>query len=119
MRKLFPGYYRPTKEEFDELWEKCIFSGNTNVLLHLYRYTPKTRDRLLNILNGFKDRIWIPNQVAYEYQEERLGVITQQLKHYEEIHNVLNENLKTLKSDLQRYKNRYSFVAFIKHKSII
>ena len=73
----------------------------------------------MNILNGFKERIWIPNQVAYEYQEERLGVIPQELKPYEEIHNVLNENLKNLKNDLQRYKNRYSFVAFIKHKSII
>ena len=119
MRKLFSGYYRPTKEEFDELWEKCIFSFDTNVLLHLYRYTPETRDRLLDILNAFKERIWIPHQVAYEYQAERLGVITQQLKPYEEINNLLDENLKKLISVLHKYKNRYSFVTFIEPKSII
>ncbi len=23
MKAIFPGYYRPTDEEFSELWDKC------------------------------------------------------------------------------------------------
>ncbi|MFM2060738.1 MAG: hypothetical protein RLZZ507_408 [Cyanobacteriota bacterium] len=38
MRDLFPGYYQPTEKEFAELWKECIFSFDTNVLLHIYRY---------------------------------------------------------------------------------
>ena len=38
MRDLFPSYYRPTDEEFKELWEKCTFIFDANVLLNLYLY---------------------------------------------------------------------------------
>jgi hypothetical protein len=25
MRELFPGYYRPTQEQFQQMWQECIF----------------------------------------------------------------------------------------------
>ena len=56
MRYLFPGYYQPTEEEFTELWKECIFSFDTNVLLHIYRYSPKTRQRLFDILEKLQER---------------------------------------------------------------
>ncbi|MGZ3645243.1 MAG: hypothetical protein ACXVCM_15485, partial [Ktedonobacteraceae bacterium] len=39
MQELFPGYYRPTKEEFSTMWQQCIFVFDANVLLNIYRYT--------------------------------------------------------------------------------
>jgi hypothetical protein len=38
MHRLLRGYYQPTQEEFDELWEKYIFAFDTNILLNVYRY---------------------------------------------------------------------------------
>ena len=37
MRDLFRGYYKPTSEEFAQIWKKCVFSFDANVLLHKLR----------------------------------------------------------------------------------
>lgn len=62
MRELFPGYYRPTQEEFKQMWQECIFVFDANVLLNIYRYTAKTRGELLAIFEMLKERTWLPHQ---------------------------------------------------------
>lgn len=109
MRDLFPGYYQPTKQEFDELWNECVFSFDTNVLLNIYRYSSTTRERLFDILEKLQERIWITHQVGYEFHKNRLTVISQQSSAYDKIGTILDENLKigkigTLKKDLEAYK---------------
>jgi hypothetical protein len=110
MRDLFRGYYKPTPEELAELWEKCIFSFDANILLHIYSYTPETRERFFEILNRLNERIWIPHQVAYEYQKNRLYVISDQVKVYEEIEIILNKNLYNLKAELFKDYKRHPFI---------
>lgn len=83
MRDLFSGYYPLTENELKEIWKECVFAFDTNILLHVYRYTPKARERFFDILNKLRDRIWVPYQVAFEYQKERDNVIRQRLKGYE------------------------------------
>jgi len=78
MQELFPGYYRPTKEEFSTMWRQCIFVFDTNVLLNIYRYTPQTREELFDIFEQLKERSWLPNQAMLEYFENREEVISQQ-----------------------------------------
>ncbi|MEM7759203.1 MAG: PIN domain-containing protein, partial [Cyanobacteria bacterium P01_A01_bin.40] len=119
MKDLFPGHYKPSKEEFQKLWVECIFVFDTNILLNVYRYSEKTRDRLFEVLELLRDRIWLPYQVAYEYQEERLNVISHQLKPYEEIEKVLNENLDKLNSVIESYRKRHSFTSLVDDKKII
>lgn len=76
MKARFPGYYRPTEAELDALWQEgTLVVLDTNILLHLYRVPASTRTLLLSILERLKDRLWIPHQVAIEYQRRRLGVI--------------------------------------------
>ena len=119
MKDLFPGHYKPSKEEFQKLWTEYVFVFDTNILLNVYRYSEKTRERLFEILGLLQDRIWLPYQVAYEYQEERLNVISHQLKPYEEIENVLNENLDKLSSVIESYRKRHSFTSLVDDKKII
>lgn len=119
MKNLFPGHYKPSQEDFKKLWNKCIFVFDTNILLNVYRYSEKTRERLFEILDLLKERIWLPYQVAYEYQEERLKVISHQLEPYEEIEKVLNENLKKLNSAIEPYRKRHSFTSLVKDKNLI
>ena len=76
MRNLFPSYYGLTDEQYSELWQECIISFDTNVLLNIYRYTPQTRERFFEILRRLGDRIWITHQAAQEYQDDRLTVIS-------------------------------------------
>ena len=112
MRDLFPGYYQPTKEEFTELWKECVFSFDTNVLLHIYRYSPKTRKRLFDILQKLQERIWIPHQVVYEIHKNRLTVISDQSLAYKDIEIILEKNLTigSLKEQLFKKYKRHPFI---------
>lgn len=103
MRNLFPGYYRPTDEEFSALWQECVFAFDANVLLNVYRYSQATRERFLEILDRLKERIWLPHQAALEYQENRLKVISDQHEPYEDIPKRLNDLLAQIQSDYPRH----------------
>ena len=94
MKKSFPGYYylHPTEEEFEALWEDCLFVFDSNVLLNLYRYTPGTSEELLSIFSKISDQVWIPHQAALEYQRNRRGVIENQKAVYDEVQAVLKEH---------------------------
>jgi hypothetical protein len=104
MKKLFPGYYQPTQNEFTYLWDNCIFSLDSNVLLNLYRYTPNTRLEFLKILDRITKRLWISHQVALEYQQNRLSVIAQQKNSYSEVMDILNNAQKNLEGKLGEYR---------------
>jgi hypothetical protein len=103
MRNLFPGYYRPTEEEFSILWRDCIFTFDANVLLNVYRYSQATSERFLEILGRLRERIWLPHQAALEYQENRLGVISDQHKPYEDIPKRLNALFAQIRNDYPRH----------------
>lgn len=66
MKGTFPGYYRPTSEEFSLLWDSCTFFVDANVLLNLYGYSDNRRDQLQSILEKIQERLRMPNQFAVE-----------------------------------------------------
>jgi len=74
------------------------------VLLNLYRYTPNTRSEFIKILERISDRLWIPHQVALEYQRNRLTVISQQEKAYSEVIDDLQDARNLLESKLNEYR---------------
>jgi hypothetical protein len=113
MRNTFPGYYRPTEDEFAELWTQCLFVLDANVLLNLYCYSQETRDELIGILGALYDSIWLPHQAALEYHRHRLGIINQQAKAYQDIQklsrDVQEEFTKRIRTLLRR--GRHPFIA--------
>ena len=82
MKGIFPEYYDLPEEDFSKLWDDCLFVLDTNILLNIYRYTPKTRGKFFEILNRLSSRLWLPHQVAKEYQHQRLNVIVDQEESY-------------------------------------
>ena len=106
MRKTFPGYYRPTEDEFSELWNNCLFVLDANVLLNLYRYSQETREELLGILDEISDRLWVPHQSALEYHQNRLDVIGQQASAYSDIQKGLRAAQRKLENDLRSSAGR-------------
>jgi predicted nucleic acid-binding protein len=85
MRHTFPGYFRPTDEEFNHLWEDGMFVVDTNVLLNLYRYSHVTRDELLGVLRALKDKLFLPHQVGQEFLDRRLATIRSQRVGFEKL----------------------------------
>lgn len=104
MKEEFSEFYIPTKQEFDELWAKCIFVLDTNVLLDLYRYSTKTSLELIDTLRELatSDRLWIPYQVAYEYNKNRLKVIFEERSKIDSISKLIDRHMKALKDDLKK-----------------
>ncbi len=82
MKNLFPGYYNPSKKEFDTMWQNGLFIFDANVLLDIYRYSDETSAALLNIFETLSDKVWIPYQAAAEYHKNLSNVIATEAKSY-------------------------------------
>jgi hypothetical protein len=96
MKKTFPGHFVPAEDDIRLLWENCIFVLDTNILLNFYRYSDSTREEFLRVLHALEERLWLPHRVAQEYFENRLTVIAQQEKAYDET----LKTIQTLQADL-------------------
>jgi len=85
---------------------------DTNMLLNVYRYIEKTRERYFEILDLLKkqNQIWIPYQVANEFQDRRIDVIQGQLDAYEAVSNILHTTGQKLESLLEPYKSKHGFI---------
>lgn len=110
MRKNFPGYFKLTEAEIKELWDKALITLDANILLNLYRYSDETKENFFKILEKIKDRVWIPHQSAKEFFDNRLNVISQQEKAYEDA-------ISSLKAVEQEFKNSRQH-PFISNKSL-
>lgn len=71
MRDTFRGWYEPAAEDVETVWASGMVVTDTNVLLDLYRLTPKSRESLLKALKGVSERLWIPHQVGLEFHRSR------------------------------------------------
>lgn len=91
MKSSFSGYYPPTPDEYERLWKEATIVLDTNVLLNLYRLPTSARDEFLNVLDLLKDRLWVPHQVALEFQRNRLTVIAAERKSTEDVLNSAQE----------------------------
>ena len=101
MREKFPGHFKLSDDEIRSIWENGIFVLDANILLNLYRYSDDTRKLFLKILKRLKSRVWVPHQAAKEYLRNRLGVIGQQEKAYEQTIEAIDKIEKDLKSKRQ------------------
>ncbi len=109
MRELFPAFYDLTADKLSTLWQEGIFVFDTNMLLNIYRYNDETRDRFFEILGKLNSRIWIPYQVASEYQDNRMEVIEQQLKAYSEVSQAI-KNASNILDGLNHLNKKHSFI---------
>ena len=110
MKKIFPGYYRPTREEFSNLWKSCLFVLDANVLLNLYRYSHETSKELIRILKQISGRLWVPHQAALEYQNNRLETIAKQLDEYDKIIALVEKSKKDLKDGLDSLGKHHPYI---------
>ena len=97
MKELFPSYYPKANEQLQGLWDKGLFVLDASVLLKLYELTPTTRREFMRVLKRIANRIWVPYEVASEYQGNRIQVIQKQLKMADSV----LETLKQIKKNVQ------------------
>lgn len=101
MRQQFHGYFRPTEKEFEELWRSALITLDTNVLLNFYRYSEATRHEFLKVLTSKKEKLWLPYRVGAEFFRNRLNVLTQQAKSYQEAAKAIDQLTTTFENKRQ------------------
>ncbi|MGD0913537.1 MAG: PIN-like domain-containing protein, partial [Terracidiphilus sp.] len=97
MKDLFRQYHRPTDAEQKTLWEECIFALDANALLNVYRYADSTRNDFFGVLEGLGARVWVPYHAAREFYKNRIAVIREQTKKYDELRSNLSNTLSSLR----------------------
>lgn len=106
MKDIFKEYNPLSKEEIKELWNKAIFVFDTNVLLNLYRYSEDTTSKFIERIEELKERVWLPYQVGFEFNKNRLTVISDQKKSYKEFETKINQIIDEVEN-----KNRNPFLS--------
>lgn len=104
MKTLFREYFYPSDTDIKEVWNDALIVFDTCALLNLYRYTEKTRESFIKILEAYKDRLWIPYQVAKEFLQDKKEVIKSQEKAYDEINKGLNDTIHNVENIFNKYK---------------
>ncbi|GKW30900.1 PIN-like domain-containing protein [Pectobacterium brasiliense] len=102
MKDGFKGFYTPNGELLKSVWnsDKTIFVFDTNVFLNIYSYVEETKEDLFSVLEKIKDRLWIPNHVALEYQKRRLDVIDRERENLSKITNTFNKFNNQIRVDI-------------------
>lgn len=106
MKSSFPGHFKENEKDLRQIWDSSLFIFDANILLNLYRYSDTTRNEFLRLLAKIKNRSWIPHRSAEEYLNNRLTVIDQQEKSYDETENLI----RTLRRDLENAR-QHPFVS--------
>ena len=101
MKDVFAGYYLPSEDDYKRLWQEGLIVLDTNVLLDSYRLPASAREDLLSVLDLVKERLWIPYQVALEYQRRRLKVISEERKGTGSVVDKTKELLEDIKRNIQ------------------
>lgn len=104
MKDNFPGYYHDP--DFKKLFNECIFVFDASVLLALYELPKEDTENLFNAWENEKlfDRLWIPYQVALEYQRNRWKSISIQESSFNVKDGLadIKKSIKKLDSDLDK-----------------
>lgn len=106
MKNAFLEYNPLSKERLKDLWDNAIFVFDTSVLLNLYRYSNETLTNFIDTILKLNNRIWLPYQVGYEFNKNRLSVISDQIKQYKEFEKRINDITEEVEN-----KNRNPFLS--------
>lgn len=97
MRSMFSEWYNPDPNEVSTLVKEATVAFDANALLDLYRVSDVQREEIISVLRLIKERVFIPYQVALEYQRNRLGVISAHQKDHESLAADVEKEIDTLR----------------------
>lgn len=105
MKNAIREYLDLSDSEKQSLLETATIVFDTNVFLNLYRYSKSTREALLDIMTSFKDRLWMPYQVAKEFMKNRPEVILETANKYDSMINSGDKLVQKFANDLRIKSN--------------
>lgn len=108
MKKVLPGYYKLNEAEIGELWGNSKIIFDTNVLLGFYSTRYEYQNKIFETLEKIRDRIWIPYQVASEYEKNTVKAIKEQLGNYGRLQDIPLTLKNRFKKSISAFENHPS-----------
>jgi DNA-binding ferritin-like protein len=85
--------YTLSDDREKRLWQDCIFVFDTSALLEFYLYSDQARESIFQtIFPKLINRLWIPQQVEYEYLKNTENVIKKPIQKYKNLIEKNSEN---------------------------
>ena len=106
MKSTFDYHFQENEEDIKKFWENGIFIFDTNVLLNLYRYKKETADKLFDVIENLRGRIWIPYHVGMEFHKNRLTTIADQTGKFSTVKSAIDKIRSTSRSSIEELKIR-------------
>lgn len=103
--KPFWTWAAPTPEQYKWLSTEAEVAADTNFLLTPYRVSPTSQDRVLSLLESLQERLFVPHQVALEYYQSRLSVVSQQWNVTAAVERLLDETLEGAAAAIRKVKD--------------
>lgn len=115
MRNAFTEYYVLTEKEIDKLWKEGLIVFDTNVLLKLYQLSHEAQNEILSAMKSYKERLWLPHQVGYEYHERRLEKATAPIESLQG----LEKRIEDFENNIKNTYSNNPYVDFKKLESVL
>ncbi|MFN6035088.1 MAG: PIN-like domain-containing protein [Dolichospermum sp.] len=109
--------YTLSDDREKRLWQDCIFVFDTSALLEFYLYSDKTREDIFEtIFPKLINRLWIPQQVEYEYLKNRENVIKKPIQKYKNLidknpENKDSGNLPKIEDSIEKIKKEIKTIS--------
>ena len=99
VKEEFSAYLPVPDGVRDDLWQNALVVFDTNALLQLYRYGPKTRDDVIETLTKrLAKRVWLPYHVGVEFFRNRPKQIEEDGRRVDSVVKELDAWLETTKT---------------------
>ena len=119
MKNLFPEYYAISSQEYDKIWENALIVFDTNILLDLYRYSEDSSSDFMSVMTSYETRLWLPYQVAWEFQRNRISIISSQIAAYNQLCTKLDTEITKALDNINNWKDSlYKVHPYIKLESV-
>lgn len=105
MREKFWGYFPLTEQDFKEIIDDSYIIMDTNILLNFYRYSKETTEKLINILEKNKDRLYLHELVLKEFFKNKDTIIKSHCDIKRNIEKSLNKIQDIFNKEIKNYKH--------------
>lgn len=112
-------YPKYTKEVFEELWNNGVIVFDTSAICSLYNLSDYHRNIVIDILTHFYRRLWLPYQVKYEYDRNRIKAINNPISEKYKIPNFIHSTfVKDVRKQIELWKSNIYYHPYMENDKI-
>ena len=93
MKTQFAEFYDLPDFRIKEIWDDALIVFDTNVLLNLYRYKEDASNEFMKVIEFYKERLWIPYHVGFEFHRRRDDILRKNAAAYKALSEKISEQL--------------------------